>query len=81
MNKIYIVIIIIILIILSYNIKEGFMPFGYGNINDKSSYIDMTHMIHNYPYAFKLGEIDNTISKKYYKYLNKLHNMHIEQSI
>ncbi len=59
------------------------MPFGYGNINKQTSYIDRSFGNWNYPSYYKLGEInvDSYLNNNYDKYLAKLNNSHYNKPL
>lgn len=92
MNKLVILIILLLIVVL-FSIKKSdnfksinnFKPFYYGNINNSSdyTYTNRNYYPTNYPTFFKLGEIDVNVgpNKKYDKYLNALHNRHMNERI
>jgi hypothetical protein len=83
MNKIILLFVIIIISIFFYKYNfdsiDNFKPFYYGRINTPSDYYSRN----NYPTYFKMGEIDVNIgpNKNYDKYLNSLHNKHMNERI
>jgi hypothetical protein len=90
MNKLVILIILLLIVVL-FSIKTSdnfksinkFQPFYYGNINSQSDYTNRNYYPYNYPTFFKLGEINVNAGpyKTYDKYLNALHNRHMNERI